>query len=426
MPPVLPAENENSPAVAQGPHPLVRGTPAYRRMSLGLLTAGFTTFSLLYGVQPLLPLFTTEFNLTAAEASLAVSFATGPMAVAILVAGIISDRVGRRPLMVASLFSAALLTIASAVLPGWHMLLAMRFLTGVALAGVPAIAMAYIAEEVDGPSIGAAMGLYIAGSAIGGMAGRLGVSVLTQLFGWRLGLGGIGVTALLAAILFWRAVPHSRGFVPRRHDLRSLGAGALRIFTDAALPLLYAEAFLLMGIFVTVYNYVGFRLLAPPYSLSHAAVGAIFLLYIVGSFSSAWVGALAGRLGRRKTFWAPIVALIIGIALTAAGPLAVIILGIGVVTAGFFGAHSVASSWVSRRARADRGQASSFYLLFYYLGSSILGSVGGVAWSHDKWPGVAVFSAVLGVAALGIAVRLIGVKPLADPVEPARHPVPAG
>ena len=394
--------------------PISSGTPAYRKLAVALLIAGFSTFSLLYSVQSLLPVFAQSFNVSAGEASLVVSLATGAMALTLLVASVISDRVGRRQMMTASLFAGSLLTLSSAVLPGWHTLLVTRFLTGIALAGIPAVAMAYVAEEVSGNSIGATMGLYIAGSGLGGMAGRLMASVITDLVGWRVALVVIGGSSLIGALVFWRIAPPSRGFVSRRHDWSSFTASMRVLRSDAALPWLYSEGFLLMGSFVTVYNYVSFHLLAPPYSLSQSAVGAIFLFYIVGSFSSTWFGHLAGRLGRRRVFWMPVLALLGGVALTAATPLICIILGIGVVTVGYFGAHSVASSWVSRRGGTARAQAAAFYLFFLYVGSSILGSAGGVAWSRAGWPGVALFTGVLVMAALLIALRLIAVKPLPE------------
>ncbi|MDB6013215.1 MAG: transporter, family, putative rane transport protein [Gammaproteobacteria bacterium] len=394
--------------------PISSGTPAYRKLAVALLIAGFATFSLLYSVQSLLPVFARSFNVSAGEASLVVSLATGAMALTLLVASVISDRIGRRQMMTASLFAGSLLTLSSAVLPGWHTLLVTRFLTGIALAGIPAVAMAYVAEEVSGNSIGATMGLYIAGSGLGGMAGRLTASVITDLAGWRVALVAVGGSSLIGALVFWRIAPPSRAFVSRRHDWSSFSASMKILRSDAALPWLYSEGFLLMGSFVTVYNYVSFHLLAPPYSLSQSAVGAIFLFYIVGSFSSTGFGYLAGRLGRRRVFWMPVLALLGGVALTAATPLICIILGIGVVTVGYFGAHSVASSWVSRRGGAARAQAAAFYLFFLYVGSSILGSAGGIAWSRAGWPGVALFTGVLVMAALLIALRLIAVKPLPE------------
>jgi len=388
------------------------GTPAYRRLALALLIAGLSTFALLYSVQSLLPVFAREFHVSAAESSLVVSLATGAMALMLLVASVVSDRVGRRAMMVTSLFAGSILTIVSAALPSWHALLVTRFLTGIALSGIPAIAMTYLAEEVDAKTIGGTMGLYIAGAALGGMIGRIGSSVIADWLGWRVALGSVGVICLIGAFVFRWAAPVSRSFVPRRHDLASFLDSIHVLRRDAGLPWLYCEGFLLMGAFITIYNYVSFRLLAPPYSLSQSAVGAIFLFYIVGSFVSTWYGRLAGRLGRRRVFWIPILVFLIGVGMTAASPLILIVAGIGVATAGYFGAHSVASSWVGRRGHAAPAQAAAFYSFFMYVGSSVLGSAGGVAWNQGKWPGVALFTMVLLALALAVALRLISVRPL--------------
>ena len=305
-----------------------RGTPAYRRLTLAMLFAGFSTFSLLYAVQPLLPLLAAEYRLSAEGASLAVSLATGPLAIGILFAGLVSDRVGRRPLMVIAMIAAGALTTAAALAPGWYALLALRLLAGIALAGVPAVAMAYVSEEVDAASVGAAMGLYIGGSALGGMGGRLIASLIADVAGWRWAVGSVGIAGLAMGEAFRRLAPPSRNFRPSTGRAADLARGAAALFRDPAMRLLFAEAFLLMGVFVTIYNYVGFRLLAPPYSLSQAAVGLVFLLYILGSISSAWFGALGGQLGRRRVFWAPVLLLIAGVALTAATPLWIVIGGI--------------------------------------------------------------------------------------------------
>ncbi|RDE04623.1 MFS transporter [Sphingomonas aracearum] len=402
---------------------IAAGTPAFRRLTLAMLFAGFSTFSLLYSVQPLLPVFATEFALDAETASLAVSLATGPLAIGILFAGALSDRIGRRPMMVWAMFLAGLFTLLAAALPGWGALLACRLVTGVALAGVPAVAMAYVSEEVDAASVGRAMGLYIGGSAIGGMAGRLGVSLLTAWMDWRVALAAVGVAGLAMAEAFRRLAPPSRGFVASRPGMAAFLAGARSLLADRALPWLYLEAFVLMGVFVTVYNYAGFRLLAPPYALDHAEVGAIFLLYLTGSWSSAWFGTLAGRRGRRVIFWLPCLLLLAGVALTALSPLPLVIAGIAAVTIGFFGAHSIASAWVGRRAEANRGQGAALYLFFYYLGSSVLGSAGGVAWTHGGWHGVALLCGALTLVAVGVALHLRRVPPLASAEAPAPRPL---
>jgi YNFM family putative membrane transporter len=388
-----------------------RGTPAYRRMCVALFLAGFSTFALMYDVQPLLPLFTAHFGVNAATSSLAVSLTTGTMAVAFIPAAVLSDRLGRRSVMIFSLLASAALTLFSAVLPGWTQLLVMRAAIGLALAGLPSVAMAYVSEEVHPNSIGSAMGLYIAASAIGGMAGRLGASFVSQYVGWREAIGLMGVSGLAAGVAFAVLAPQSRAFGPTHHDLRSLTIAMRGLLADKVLPLLYVEGFLLMGVFVTIYNYVSFRLEAPPYRLSQAAVGLVFLVYLVGSFSSAWIGGLSSRLGPGRVFWMPIAVLVAGIALTASRSLVAVLCGITVITGAFFAAHSTASGWVGRRATRHRAQASALYLLFYYLGSSLLGSAGGLAWNHAAWRGVAAFTLILTLTALMIAVRLFKLEP---------------
>jgi YNFM family putative membrane transporter len=385
---------------------IVRGTSAYRRMCVALLLVGFSTFALMYDVQPLLPLFTAEFGVNAATSSLAVSLTTGAMAVTFIPAAVLSDRIGRRVLMISSLLASGALTLLSAVLPGWTSLLLVRAAIGVALAGLPSVAMAYVSEEVHPNSIGSAMGLYIAASAIGGMGGRLGAAFISQNTGWRAGIGLMGAAGIAAGVAFALFAPRSHAFIPVRHDRRSLAIAMRSLLADKVLPLLFVEGFLLMGVFVTTYNYIGFRLEAPPYGFSQAAVGSVFLVYLLGSFSSAWMGGLASRLGPGRVFWMPIVILVAGIALTLARPLVAVLVGIAIVTGAFFAAHSTASGWVGRRATRNRAQASALYLLFYYLGSSLLGTAGGVAWNYAAWAGVAGFALILTVAALAIALRL--------------------
>ncbi len=169
-------------------------------MNLALFAAGFSTFAILYCVQPLLPVFSHEFDVGAAASSLSLSLTTGLLAVSMLVAGSLSDVWGRMPVMVASLVSSAVLTIVSAALPNWTALLAARALTGITLSGLPAVAMTYVNEEVHPKSVGLAMGLFIGGNAIGGMAGRLLTGLLTDLGHWRFAMAMIGVLGLLAAI----------------------------------------------------------------------------------------------------------------------------------------------------------------------------------------------------------------------------------
>jgi YNFM family putative membrane transporter len=221
---------------------------------------------------------------------------------------------------------------------------------------------------------------------------------------------------LVAAFIFWRSLPPSRHFHARPLALGAAVAAFDAHMRDYGLVGLFTEGFLLMGSFVTIYNYIGYRLIAPPYNLSQTEVGLVFIVYLVGIVASAWVGDLAGRKGRRKVLWATILVMFSGVCLTFLGSLAGIITGIAVMTFGFFGGHSVASSWVGLRARHNKAQASSLYLFFYYVGSSLVGWSGGLCWAVWRWQGVAGYIAILLAVAFVISLRLTAVQPLSSSV----------
>ncbi len=381
--------------------------PPPRRLSVALFLAGFATFSLLYCMQPLLPDLSRDFRVGPAASSLAVSLTTGALALSIMVAGAASEGLGRRGLMGASMGLAAGLNLLCAVAPGWTALLVVRAAEGVALGGVPAVAMAYLAEEVAPARLGAVMGLYVGGTALGGMAGRVAIGLLTQLSGWRVAVGAVSVLDLLAAAAFAALLPPSRRFQRRpgfdlRLHLRIWGAQG----RDARLLLLFLVGFLAMSAFVTVYNYAGFRLSAPPYDLDQAQVGLIFLCYVLGVVASPAAGRLADRAGRATVTGAGALLLLAGLGLTALRPLAAVVAGVAVVTAGFFTVHSVASGWVGRLAGRGKGHAASLYLLAYYAGSSVMGSLGGAVWHAGGWNGVVLYGAALVLGILLAALAL--------------------
>jgi MFS transporter, YNFM family, putative membrane transport protein len=371
-----------------------------------LFLGGFATFAMLHCVQPLLPLFSREFGVSPMQSSWVVSIATGALSICLLLASILSDRRGRKIAMCVSLFASALSTIACALVGGFAELVALRGVLGIVLAGLPAVAMTYLSEEIDPKSLGYSMGLYIAGTALGGMVGRIAAGILSDMVSWRFAMAVIGAVALLIAVEFTRSLPASQNFRPRAQPLRDIFAGAAQHVRDGALLRLFAIGFILLGTFVSVYNYLGYRLLLPKFGLSHTAISLIFSLYVIGMFSSVLTGRLSDRLGRRRVLWIVVLVMLAGLLLTLTDVLALIVLGIALFTFGFFGGHSVASSWVGRRAKENRALASALYLFSYYLGASVIGSLSGGLWERAGWHGVVAALAACLLAALGLSIGL--------------------
>ncbi|MBE5251643.1 MFS transporter [Mixta mediterraneensis] len=383
-----------------------RGTPQFMRVTLALFSAGLATFALLYCVQPILPVLSQQFGVSPAASSISLSISTGLMALGLLITGPLSDAIGRKSVMVTALMLAAICTLISACMTSWHGILLMRALIGLSLSGVAAVGMTYLSEEIHPGMIAFSMGLYISGNSIGGMSGRLLSGVITDFFNWRIAIAVIGCFALASALMFWKILPASRHFRPASLRPRSLFINFRLHWRDQGLPLLFAEGFLLMGAFVTLFNYIGYRLLGAPWHLSQAVVGLLSLVYLTGSWSSPKAGALTSKLGRGPVMLGATAIMLTGLLITSFNSIWLIFVGMMLFTAGFFGAHSVASGWIGPRARRAKGQASSLYLFSYYVGSSVAGTLGGVFWHSYGWAGITLFIAALLLLALLVAWRL--------------------
>ena len=311
--------------------------------------------------------------------------------------------------MTFSIFAASALTLVLAFSPTFEVLLLLRIVQGFVFAGVPAIAMAYLGEEMEPTSLGAAMGLCISGNAIGGLSGRIIMGSMTHYFNWQIGMIVLGLLSLIICCYFVWALPESKHFNPRPLQWKPLTHSLMAHLKNTQLLCLFGIGFTLMGSFVTMYNYIGFKLVEPPYNLNTALVGWIFIVYLVGSWSSAWFGSLSDKFGRQRVLYIGIVIMICGVLLTTPAHLSIKIIGLVIFTFGFFGSHSIASGWVSRLAKKDKAQASSLYLFAYYMGSSISGTVGGVFWSHFGWGGIVLYitSALVATFSLAAVIHFI-------------------
>ncbi|MEF3112755.1 MFS transporter [Streptomyces chrestomyceticus] len=361
------------------------GGPGYRRMSFALFAAGVATFALLYSTQALLPAISTDLGVAADQASWTVSAATFGLALAVVPLSALSERFGRRTMMTASLSVAALIALLVPFAPDLGWLVALRAVQGVALAGLPASAMAFLAEEVRAKALVAAIGLFVAGNSIGGMSGRIVTGWVAQAWGWRAALGAVGLMAVVCAVAFRLLVPKARHFSPRAVGPRALARTLGGHLSDPLLRRLYGIGALFMTVFGAVYTVIGYRLVDEPFNLPQGIVGSIFLIYLVGTVSSAAAGRLVGRVGRRGALYLAVGTTAAGLLLTLTASIAAVLLGLVLITAGFFAGHAVASSSVSRTAKTARAQASALYQCAYYIGSSVGGALGAAAFHAGGW-----------------------------------------
>ena len=382
------------------------GTKPFIAILLSLFLAGFAVFSSLYCVQPMMPFLAKFFHVTPTHSSFPLSFSTIALALGLLFAGLISDRFGRKPIMVISLFSTATLLLMSAFLPYWEVFLATRMMIGLAVSGVASVAMTYIGEEIAQKDVGFAMGLYISGTAIGGMSGRLIAGVLLDYISWQTATMIIGILNLLIAIVFYIALPASKHFQAYPIQFSRFIESFKKNLADPKLRLLFAEGFILMGCFVTVFNYMSYHLLDKPFELSQTWIGLISIAYLSGIYSSPRAASWSRKFGRDKVLAVMFLTMILGLWIMLLPSLWLILIGLLIFTFSFFAAHSTSSSWVSVQSLQYRAVGSSLYLFCYYLGSSFLGSANGLVWESYGWFGLTITLTLILCIGFMIALKL--------------------
>ncbi|MFI7127292.1 MFS transporter [Nonomuraea sp. NPDC050153] len=393
-----------------------------------MAAAGVSTFALLYAPQPVLPQLAAAFRLDPGGASLAMGVATGALAVAVLPLAWLAGLVGRRRVIVWSVTASTIIGLLLPLAPSFSVLLVMRAVQGVAVAGFAGVAAAYLADAVGTARLPGAVGAMIAGNSVGGMLGRLGAGFAAEPMGWHGALLAVAGLSLLCALFAVLTLPHDATPRPRsetpapRPGAPAAGSGTLeggsgapaagssdagparraRLGVGMIGPL--AVGILGTGSFVALYNAAGFRLAAPPLSLAPAAASLVFLSYAMGTASSAAAGRLAERLGWTRALVAALAVTTVGFVLTAHTSLPLIATGFAVLTAGFFAAHAMATAWVAADAAPHaRGRAAGVYTLCYYLGSGVGGTVGSVVYAHAGWAWlIGLTSAWLTLAALAV------------------------
>ncbi|WP_164553290.1 MFS transporter [Brevibacillus marinus] len=379
------------------------GTSRFWRAALAMSIGSFLIFANLYMTQPLLPLFVEAFGVSETVSSLSVSLVILSLSLFLLVFAALSDAYGRKPIMVFSMVGVTVSTWLLIWVPNFSLLLVLRALQGVFLAGLPAVALAYLADEVEPRALSAAVGIYISGNTIGGMVGRVIAGFAADRGGYELTFLVMGCISLLCLALFMVLLPEAKLFQPRPLRWReSVGAMRQHLVNPVLLPAFFVGG-LHFFLFVGLYNDVTFLLSSPPYHLSPGVLGLLFFTYAAGTVSSTLAG-WANRWWRSSTGIAfGIACMAGGLLITLARSLGAIICGLLAFCFGYFFAHSLTSSYVSKQASFAKASASSLFLIAYYLGGSVGSTVLGMIYFAWQWEGVIAASMLVLLATFGLS-----------------------
>ncbi len=359
-------------------------------------------FSAMYAVQPLLPVFTEEFDIPVSFASLSLSMSTLGLIIGLIVLGFFSDRNGRGLYIKLSLIGSVIPFLLMPLTDSFLVIIILRFIQGFALAGVPAAALAYINEEIHKQFASFATALYISSNALGGMIGRVVTGYITEHFSWEVAfylLAAVG-TIIFGIILF--TLPASRNFEPTNTSFTKDIEGFLFHLKNPSLLVVFGLGIVLQLSFTGVWTYLPFHLTAPPFSLSLEMVSYTFFAYGVGVICSPLAGWLADKFGLRRVRITGVFVMSLGILLTLSASLLVIVIGLCVTCLGFFTAHSLTAASVSREAVHHKGSASSLYLVSYYVGVAAGSTLLSPLWEWGGWTGIIILTTIVPVVYVGL------------------------
>lgn len=362
-----------------------------------MLIGSIVTFATMYSPQPLISLFSQQYKISASTASCSISLTAIALGIGLLFIPILSNRYGRKVVMGSSLFITSFLAIFSSMFNNFYVFLAIRLIEGISIAGFPSIAITYLNEEFSKKSIGSVIGAYVAGTAIGGFTGRVVVGALTDLISWKMSLIVLGVINFALSIIFCLLLPKSKNFNKKANmSMKHWAYNVQGCFRDHKLVCVYITGFMLMGVYIALLDYIGYPLTRAPYNMSQTVFGFIFVVNLLGIFSSVWFGKLTDKFPRRNIQLLAVTCLLSGGLLTLFPNLILKLVGLAIFVFGFFGGHAVASGWIGLLSPSKyKAQASSFYLMFYYGGSSIIGYFGGFFLQGWNWKGFILYLCLL-------------------------------
>ncbi|EJG0689218.1 MFS transporter [Vibrio parahaemolyticus] len=371
------------------------GTPEYKRITLSLALGSFLVFSNLYLLQPMLPTFATLFSISEtqvnwlfAASTLALSFSLVPMAV-------LSESIGRKPVMMVGLFSIPGISALMLLGDSFIFLVACRALIGIALAAFAAVAVAYMAEELDKHAFSMAIGTYIAANSLGGIAGRISGGLLADNFSVDVAIEVMMVVTLIGVICVHYLLPKQRNFTPSSSSLRHQNRAIIGHFRNQRVWFAMLIGGLNFALFVNLYSVMGFRLVSAPHNVPVGLASLIFICYLGGTFSSRCAGHWSKRYSSILGMFLGAVVSMAGMWIAAFESLAAMLIGLLLISFGAFFTHTLAYGWVGQNATQAKATATALYLVHYYVGGSLGGFLLLYCWQHGGWSTVLLGGSVL-------------------------------
>lgn len=385
-------------------------------------------FANMYTTQAILPVLSQDFQVSAPTAGLTVSLLVLAVAIGSLMYGPLSDRIGRKRVMVGASFLVIVPTLLCGFAPNFAILVVLRALQGLLMPGLTSVAIPYVNEEFEGKGRGLAMGIYVCGLTLGGLFARVGSAALTGWFDWRIALEAFTLPTLIAALCMWRFLPETHGTHEKMREIvqfapiaqtelppgTSRGAFVYQTLRDMKQHLhnrrlvgAFIIGFTLFFGFIGTFTFLPYYLTGPHFKLPTIALSLVYLLWLMGIFSPT-AGTLAGRIGTRKAIAISMGLAASGLLITLIPILPVVIFGLGLLALGMFATIPAVNLYLGEQATTAKGTAASMYLSLYYFGGSFGAVLPGYALLWDGWTGVVLLCLAMVLVAIAADAVLCG------------------
>jgi MFS transporter, YNFM family, putative membrane transport protein len=368
------------------------------RRTIAVVLAGFCAFLDLHAPQPLLPELARVFHKSPGHVSFLMTITTLAVALAAPFVGSISDRWGRKRIIVPATLLLAVPTLLAATSASFGQLVFWRFWQGVFTPAVFAVTVTYINEEW-GKGAGA-MSAYVSGTVLGGFVGRSLAAVVAAHFAWQWAFIVLGVLNVLGGLAIWAWLPRESQMGRRASE--GMISAMWQHLRNPRLLATYAAGFCVLFSLLGTFTYVNFYLSAPPFDLSTGALGLIFVVYLVGAVLTPLSGRWIDRLGHRVAFSLAMLLAIAGCLMTLAHNLVAVISGLAIFCTGVFIVQSAASSFIGTAAKSAKAAAVGLYVTFYYVGGSFGAAVPGATWSWGGWSACVGLMVAVGLATVAL------------------------
>lgn len=361
---------------------------------------GFFAFLNVYPIQTVLPLIQTELAISKTQTGLLVGVTLFAVALLSPFIGLISDQIGRKNIICASLVGIAL---PSAIIPlceGMSSLLFLRFIQGVFLPGIIVVSMAYMAEEVASTHIAKTTTAYVSGTVVGGFFGRFIVGHTAELTdNWRMGFFVLAIISTFGIVAIAKFAPRSRHFTPSANVRQSLHILKEHLKNKKLLSACGVGFCSLFSI-TSGFTYISYLLHQEPFNLSTAFIANIFAVYLIGAAITPLSSRMIEMLGKQRAILLAITFSITGICLTLIPSLPCVIVGMACFATGIFICQATAIAFIATNIQFGRSLATGLYNLSYYTGGAAGTWVAGIANEYWQWPGtVATILCILCISA---------------------------